>query len=554
MSENRFEQHAEKLSRDELLEYYKDIDDGTILKKLTGRGAKLLSAPRGAGKSMLFKKTYYKCLDSIDHPLPVYTNYSQYFRVEDAGHNRPTALITFRRWVLSKIILSSINSTDYLNIAALSILEQFEINPTQLTRFVESLEGGTFDETEIELSPDKTCEILLAIAKMANRKRVILLLDDAAHAFTPEFQREFFDVFRGLNKFLVSPKAAVYPGVTSYGARFNVGHDAEIIPVGLEPENQSYLEHMIGLLEKRVLPEELQLLKKQDGLIELLAFAASGIPRAFILMCSYYIDAETRNPTKGASQNGWEAINEWNQYIETLYESISIKVPRFKNYIQCGSELYRYFLEAIKTYNYKNNKHSIYLAVEEKNSARYDMLIQFMEYAGILFRRKQISQGESGLFNRYLIHLGLQIQHKTLIKSRGRSYRQLVEFIQRPDNVNHRISYLSLLSGKLDERCSLELPPCPVCRTPRLNGEAKYCMTCGSRLSDTSIYSEIIKQPINVLKITQNKKEALLRSGYFNTLADLLPENAIEQLYRIDGIGRHWANEIWQQAQELTLA
>lgn len=552
MSDNRFEQHAEKLSRSELNEYYKDIDDGTILKKLIGRGAKLLSAPRGAGKSMLLIRAYYNCFEDDDSPFPVYTNYSQYFKVDDAGHNKSNSLIIFRRWVLSKILMSSNTTASSLGKETNEIFKKYDIDIIQLGRFVESLEGGTFVEKEIELSPDRTCEVLLEIAKLCGRKRVILLLDDAAHVFTPEFQREFFDVFRGLSKFLVSPKAAVYPGVTSYGARFNIGHDAEIIPVGLEPESSEYLNHMIGLLTKRLLPDEIQSLKKQDGLIELLAFAASGIPRAFILMASHYLDSHARNPSRGASQAGWEAINEWNKYIETLYESISIKVPRFKNYIQCGTELYHQLLNAIKLYNYRTGKHSIHIAVEEKNSPRYDMLIQFMEYAGILFRRKQISQGDSGLYNKYLLHLGLQIQHKTLLRSRGKSYRQQAEFIQHPDVVNHRIGYTSLLLGKLDERCSLELPPCSNCGTPRLNSEAKYCMSCGQRLSDASIYSEIIKQPISVLKISEKKLTAMIKSGNFTTISDLLTENSIEKLYKIHRIGRYWAHQIWQQAQELT--
>src|SRR6185312_16200722 len=137
---------------------------------------------------------------------------------------------------------------------------------------IQRLENGDAPEVfEQTLAPSQLVELLELWADRAGLRRCVLLMDDAAHAFSPEQQREFFEVFRELRSRRVSGKAAVYPGITSYSPHFQVGHEAEILEAWYQPEEVGYLESMRGLVKKR-LPADLaaKLVDRQE-LVDYLA-------------------------------------------------------------------------------------------------------------------------------------------------------------------------------------------------------------------------------------------------------------------------------------------
>ncbi len=76
-------------------------------------------------------------------------------------------------------------------------------------------------------------------------------MDDAAHAFMQQQQREFFEVFRALRSRTVACKAAIYPGVTSYSPFFNVGHEAEEIEVWIRTDSAEYTDAMRSIFAAR---------------------------------------------------------------------------------------------------------------------------------------------------------------------------------------------------------------------------------------------------------------------------------------------------------------
>jgi len=108
---------------------------------------------------------------------------------------------------------------------------------------------------------------------------------------------EDYDFFRQIKSRIISPKAAIYPGVTNYSASFHVGHDAEEIDVWIKPDSSDYLHFMFQVLERR-LPSEVYkaLLDANEPLLQLVCYAAFGIPRALLNM--------TRNFYKPTSSTG----------------------------------------------------------------------------------------------------------------------------------------------------------------------------------------------------------------------------------------------------------
>lgn len=63
------------------------------------------------------------------------------------------------------------------------------------------------------------------------KKRIVLFFDDAAHIGREAGLEEFFSIFRTLSSSRISCKAAIYPSVTKFGARFDVYNDAKVIDI-----------------------------------------------------------------------------------------------------------------------------------------------------------------------------------------------------------------------------------------------------------------------------------------------------------------------------------
>ena len=77
-----FEERAENLSESELRKWTVLTDtEKQIVKKLMAPGAKLISGPRGSGKSTLFKIAFFE-LQNTKAALPIYVNFSKALALE----------------------------------------------------------------------------------------------------------------------------------------------------------------------------------------------------------------------------------------------------------------------------------------------------------------------------------------------------------------------------------------------------------------------------------------------------------------------------------------
>src|SRR5690348_3743237 len=87
-----FEERAEHLSRSELNASTQNTPRSKeILAKLKGPRAKLLSGPRGCGKSTYLRRAFFDLLETGD-VLPVYVNYARSLALEPLFHHRANAL------------------------------------------------------------------------------------------------------------------------------------------------------------------------------------------------------------------------------------------------------------------------------------------------------------------------------------------------------------------------------------------------------------------------------------------------------------------------------
>jgi hypothetical protein len=91
----------------------------------------------------------------------------------------------------------------------------------------------------------------LSNLSITTKKRIVILFDDAAHIGREAPLHEFFDIFRTLSSSTISCKAAIYPGVTNFGTRFDVYNDSTVIDIYRNDELEGYNNDFAGIVRKR---------------------------------------------------------------------------------------------------------------------------------------------------------------------------------------------------------------------------------------------------------------------------------------------------------------
>ncbi|WID94652.1 hypothetical protein QO058_17660 [Bosea vestrisii] len=193
---------AEECPRDQFDKYHTFTRyERGIIQKLIAHGPVLLRGGRGSGKSAILIETYLEIRKNyIQSVVPVYISLRHLPLLKSEG----TAYVSN----FCRILSSEINK--------------------ELRNY-----GASFP---IARDVGPLLEALEANARHLNR-RFVLLFDDAAHIGRERPLIEFFDIFRTISTSRVSCKAAIYPGVTKFGIRFDVYNDATVVDISETIEN-----------------------------------------------------------------------------------------------------------------------------------------------------------------------------------------------------------------------------------------------------------------------------------------------------------------------------
>ena len=210
-----FEERADFINKDDLSNWTAENEHfENIQRKIIEKGAKLIVGPRGTGKTHQFRMAYYSCLFENKAPIAIYVSFGKYYRLEPLLFNSSNAIAIFHTWVLSKIIYSCYKALGLLEIEDDELIYSNVLSKDKLKSFIELAERydsiPEYDDLIKFLSIQKTIDILNHLKELAKRKRIIVLLDDAALTLTPDYMIEFFDIFRSLKTTTISPKASVY--------------------------------------------------------------------------------------------------------------------------------------------------------------------------------------------------------------------------------------------------------------------------------------------------------------------------------------------------------
>lgn len=281
-NEKIFIEQAEYISNNDLKNWNIEHPyEKLIMKKLCQGGAKLLTGPRGCGKTTLLLKAHNE-MSHRKGVFSIYVNFKTSLKIEPLYRKNINGSYWFNQWLLLKIYKGIFNSLqDYRVIESIDLI----YSEKDVDSYISKMELGIIDEINTINEPLTISVLESEIKKILNAigaSSCVLLLDDAAHAFSKEQQYDFFEFFRNIKSREISPKAAIYPGVTNFSASFHVGHDAEEIDVWIKVTDNDYMDFMTKLLQKRFPAEVFLQLNKDKDLFSLICYSSFGIPRALL--------------------------------------------------------------------------------------------------------------------------------------------------------------------------------------------------------------------------------------------------------------------------------
>ena len=408
---------TEDIPPDEILQYFVETKrDREIVNALKARIPVVLAGSRGVGKSFLLRVAEAELLNafSTEKTFPVYVTFNRSSLIHT------TDALQFQHWMLAKICARLVRALSKAGLlgatpSRLSILTgqpggSILTADTQMEKIAATFEDswqhapGSVDLAGLP-SVETFKDAIEDICATLGIARFIVLIDEAAHIFLPEQQRQFFTLFRDLRSPYITCKAAVYPGVTSYGETFQPMHDATMIALERDILSADYVSNMREIVEKQSESELLGDIAQHGQNFTILAFSASGNPRILVKTLS-------RSPRDSAQQTN-EVIREY--YRSDIWSEHSLLPEKYAGHrllIDWG----RKFIENEVLPDLKR-KNDAYLQAEKASTCFFWIhrdapqqvkeALKLLSYTGIVSEHAngiKATRGEVG--TRYAVNLG----------------------------------------------------------------------------------------------------------------------------------------------------
>lgn len=337
-------------------------------------------------------------------------------------------------------------------------------------------------------------------------KRLVLFFDDAAHIGREAGLEEFFDIFRTLSSSNVSCKAAIYPGVTRFGNRFDIYNDANVIEISRREDQEDFGEFFYKVMSTRF-PDEVEKGKVSKELsfrdiAEFLGQAVVGNVRSFVRACTFMFEYDSLIGVQMLTETFLKLSRD---YYWPMIEEIQLKIGIYEALIGPSEELAKLIYQSCAT-----SKGATSCIIHRTLVNKLSKPLEILEYAGFIVRR-DASRGmkSGGRGTRYVINLC-----NTLEEVPGtRLTKELFEVWKSKEvedvQFGEGSSLASIVLPKLPEDKNLSILELPI-----------------EKLKKSNLFP---------YGITDNKLDIL---GYYGieTVGDLA-EMTDEQLLNLDGIG-----------------
>lgn len=336
-----------------------------IIRALIAHGPVLLRGGRGSGKSTLMREAANRLKTLGSNTFAVYLSLRYLPLLRETGTQ-------YEKFLVELICHAITNELDSSNLLDYS--------------FPQIGHGG---------------ELQRALANLANKldKRIVLLFDDAAHLGRENSSSEFFDIFRTISSRSVSCKAAIYPGVTNFGKRFDVFNDATVIDLSRDEASHEFGQFFSDVLTARYekLPTRFSGTLKSHEVAAFLGRAVLGNMRAFVFACNRLNDIQS---SIGMPELTKCLIDLCAEYFWPLLEEVQPKLGRYEPLVETSKSL----ASAIFLVCAESKTPSV--IVHRDFFQRFSKPLEILEYAGFISRReasRALKKGGRG--PRYAVNL-----------------------------------------------------------------------------------------------------------------------------------------------------
>lgn len=536
----RTEDLKQREIQDKFVETGKDRENIEYLKKKTPI---ILSGSRGTGKTMLLKMAEKEMDDKFDEDriLPVFVSFSKAIFVDIDKD-----ILYFKQWMLSKIMfelrmklkkhgigitqpsifgsLFGCNDetdelTDKLN-TFISIMEEtWRRKDGDANEKLQEVFGVEPDRIGVISDVDYFKKLIEELCEYYNIERVVLLFDEACHNFIPIQQREFFTFFRDLRTPYISCKAAVYPGITSYGT-FQAFHDAEIRKVERDISDKDYVSNMREMVRNQLGEDVYKIFESNGDNFDALIYAASGNPR--LMLKSIYTASNELKSLNTTNTNNtikqFYRTNIWNEHTKLgeIYTGYKPLIDWGRAFIEDKvlEETYNKNKKRLKEGDYSQ---TIFFAINRNAPEIVKKAMKILEYSGIVTLHTEGTKVRTEILDRYQLNFGIVLAAETK-ETPVKRYKEII---------NH-------LSIKLYTEYGENSPA---------YGNVTGIVLNGNTEKSSSVLKSILDSKIEKLDLTIFQMETLKDSG-FVTIGDVL-KGCEDDLQRAYGIGPVRARRIF---------
>ena len=536
----RTEDLKQREIQDKFVETGKDRENIEYLKKKTPI---ILSGSRGTGKTMLLKMAEKEMDDKFDEDriLPVFVSFSKAIFVDIDKD-----ILYFKQWMLSKIMfelriklkkhgigitqpsifgsLFGCNDetdelTDKLN-TFISIMEEtWRRKDGDANEKLQEVFGVEPDRIGVISDVDYFKKLIEELCEYYNIERVVLLFDEACHNFIPIQQREFFTFFRDLRTPYISCKAAVYPGITSYGT-FQAFHDAEIRKVERDISDKDYVSNMREMVRNQLGEDVYKIFESNGDNFDALIYAASGNPR--LMLKSIYTASNELKSLNTTNTNNtikqFYRTNIWNEHTKLgeIYTGYKPLIDWGRAFIEDKvlEETYNKNKKRLKEGDYSQ---TIFFAINRNAPEIVKKAMKILEYSGIVTLHTEGTKVRTEILDRYQLNFGIVLAAETK-ETPVKRYKEII---------NH-------LSIKLCTEYGENSPA---------YGNVTGIVLNGNTEKSSSVLKSILDSKIEKLDLTRFQMETLKDSG-FVTIGDVL-KGCEDDLQRAYGIGPVRARRIF---------
>lgn len=371
----------------------------------------------------------------------------------------------------------------------------------------------------------------------SNLCRLVFLFDEAAHTLSEYQQEEFFTFMKGLRSPKIACKAAVYPGISSYGRGFDYGHDARILRLDRIPEaKETYFDFFKEILEKRIGQDKIwEEFNKNPEILEALIIACFGNPRHLFLLIDEIGQTVPRRKDLPKKIKDYVEQNLWKYYL-----GLEKRLERFKVSVKTGYNfITSIVIPDLRTQNNEWRKKeklelSIYFAIENEIYDDLKNMLGVLIYSGILSERGQQSIGQNKYGKVYAVNTAVCMSENVLReeKTTGGSFKEEVDKLNR-QRVKIYYKGTPKVAKIIINLVKGDILKCPNCGRERRR-DWKACPFCTQAYpKEESLYEKLRHHPIEYLPISDRLKSRVKEK--FQTIGQILDasEERVDEIYYV---------------------